>query len=166
MTETLPHRFEPLHIDRRRLLKTSAAITTASLAANLAPSETALVVSAQTVSTTSDTILNVSATTARRLAEIERRNELRRQAKLPTLPIAKTLRLMKEEDDNQKFSEAFGSFASKHRQAVWYEVLKTRREIEGPNWRPSFLEGMARQSEVFGILRQRFEAERTQIKRD
>ena len=39
--------------------------------------------------------LNVCAATARRLLEIARRNEIRREAKLPLLPIAKELRRMK-----------------------------------------------------------------------
>lgn len=107
--------------------------------------------------------LNVCANTSRRLLEIKRRNELRREVKLPLLELSKEWRRMKEQDDSQKFSDAFGSFAAKHRQAVWNHVLKTRREIEGPNWRPSFLEGMARQGEVFRILRERFQEERRKL---
>jgi hypothetical protein len=95
-----------------------------------------------------------------RLAEIGRRNELRREAKLPLLPIAKELRRMKETEDSQTFSEAFGAFAAKHRQAVWNEVLRSRRELEGLTWRPSWIEGLAYQGEVFRVLRDRFEAER------
>jgi hypothetical protein len=73
---------------------------------------------------------------------------------------------MKEQDDSQKLSEAFGSFAAKHRQGIWDEVLKPRREVEGPNWRPSFLEGMARQGKIFRMSRQRFEAEHVPTNRD
>jgi hypothetical protein len=66
---------------------------------------------------------------------------------------------MKEEDDSQKFSEAFGPFAAEHRQAVWAEVLKPRREALGdPNWKPKYWsEGVGYQSEVFRILRERFQ---------
>ena len=70
---------------------------------------------------------------------------------------------MKEQDDSQKFSEAFGQFAAKHRQAVWNEVLKSRRELEGPNWWPSWITGMGYQGEVFRILRERFEVDKKVI---
>jgi hypothetical protein len=70
------------------------------------------------------------------------------------------LRRIKETEDSERFSEAFGPFAAKHRDVVWDEVLKTRRETERPNWRPSWIEGMARQGEVYRILRERFEVER------
>jgi len=61
----------------------------------------------------------------------------------------------KNEDDRQKFSEAFEPFAAKQRRAVWDQVLKTRREVEGSNWPPSWIEGMASQGEVARIgLRQ------------
>jgi hypothetical protein len=156
MAETNPKSSETLLIDRRHLLSTAVGITAAGIVPNVISSETEPVVSAQTASTASEPILKVCANTSRRLAEIERRNELRREAKLPLLPIAKELRRMKEEDDSQKFSEAFGQFAAKHRQAAWNQVLKTRRETEGPNWRPSCIEGMAYQGEVFRILRERF----------
>jgi hypothetical protein len=160
MAEELPYRSERFSIDRRRLLKTSVAITAVNFAPDLAPSETASVVSVQSVSTASEGILNVCATTARRIAEIRRRNETRREAKLDLLPIAKELRRMKEQDDSQKFSEAFGQFAAKHRQAVWNEVLKSRRELEGPNWWPSWITGMGYQGEVFRILREHLRRKR------
>jgi hypothetical protein len=47
--------------------------------------------------------LNVCAATARRLLEICRRNELRREAKLPLLPIAKELRRIKLQEDLEEF---------------------------------------------------------------
>jgi hypothetical protein len=160
MGEENPKHSERLRIDRRRLLKTSVAITAVNFAPNVALSESSLVVSAQPISTASEAILNVCATTARRLAEIRRRNETRREAKLDLLPIVKELRRMKEAEDSQKFSDAFGRFAAKHRQAVWDEVLQPRREVLGdPNWRPRyFSEGVGYQGEVFRILRQQFEA--------
>jgi hypothetical protein len=130
MAEELPNRSAQLPIDRRRLLKTSVAITAATLAPILGPSETApvVVVSTQTASTASEAILNVCATTARRIAEIRRRNETRREAKLDLLPIVKELRRMKETEDSQKFSDDFGRFAAKYSKSVWDEVLKPRRE--------------------------------------
>jgi hypothetical protein len=161
MAETNPNGSERLlKITRRDVLSSVAGTTAASLAPNLTPSETEPIVLTQTVSTASETILNVCATTSRRLLEIQRRNELRRESKLPTLPIAKTLRVMKETEDSEKFSEGFGLFAATNRQVVWDEVLKSRRESEGPNWRPNWIEGIAYQSEVFRILRERFRAER------
>jgi hypothetical protein len=163
MTRTFPNNSECLpKIDRRRLLKTSAAaITAANLSPDVIPSE-ATVVSAQTVSTASEAVLNVCATTARRIAEIRRRNETRREAKLDLLPIVKELRRMKEAEDSQKFSEAFGTFAAKYSKSVWDEVLKPRREALGdPNWKPKYWsEGVGYQSEVYRILRERFQEER------
>jgi hypothetical protein len=162
MAEELPHRSERLRIDRRKLLTTSAAaITAANLAPNVPLFEDPVAVSAKPTSTASEAVLNVCANTARRFTEIERRNELRQETKLPLLAVAKTLRQMKEQDDRQKFAEAFGPFAAKHRQAVWDEVLKARREMEGPKWRPSWIEGMAYQAEVFRILQERFREDRT-----
>jgi hypothetical protein len=78
------------------------------------------------------------------------------------LPIARELRRMKAQDDNQKFSEAFSPFAAKHSKAVWDEVLKPRLEALGDNnWKPKcWSEGVGYQSEVYRILRQRFEDER------
>jgi hypothetical protein len=116
--------------------------------------------------TNADKPLNVCATTARRLLEIERRNKLRREGKLPLLSVAKELRRMKEQDDSQKFSEAFRPFEAANRQAVWAEVLKSRREALGdPNWRPNWIAGTGYQNEVFRILRERFEAERQNYKK-
>jgi hypothetical protein len=159
---TLPKRSEPYPIDRRRLLKTSVAITAVNFAPDLALSKISLVVSAQSVSTASEGILNVCATTARRIAEIRRRNETRREAKLDLLPIVKELRRMKEAEDSQKFSDAFGTFAAKYSKSVWDEVLNPRREALGDlNWKPSWIGGMGLQGEVFRILRERFREGRT-----
>ena len=63
---------------------------------------------------------------------------------------------MKRAEDEAEFNR----FAASRRRAVWDQVLKTRRELEGdPNWRPSWIEGMAYQGEVDGILREKFRAE-------
>jgi hypothetical protein len=94
---------------------------------------------------------NVSAATARRLLEIARRNELRREAKLPLLSIAKELRNMKKQEE----LEAFERFQAVHAKAVWDEVLKSRREAEGPNWRPTWMEGVHYQAQVHKVLWER-----------
>jgi hypothetical protein len=61
---------------------------------------------------------------------------------------------MKNVDDAAEFEE----FADLHRQAVWEEVLAPVREARGePNWRPTrSMEGLAFQSRVSKILRERF----------
>jgi hypothetical protein len=93
---------------------------------------------------------NFCAATALRLLEIARRNEIRREAKLPLLPIAKELRLMKRQED----LEEFAGFQGARARAVWEEALKPRREAEGnPNWRPSWTEGVRYQTQVNKILR-------------
>lgn len=73
--------------------------------------------------------LNVSTATARRLLEIARRNEIRREANLPPLSIAKEMRLMKQQEDLKEFER----FAAVRGKAVLDQVLKARREAEGPN---------------------------------
>ncbi|MGB8628698.1 MAG: hypothetical protein WCD69_04810 [Xanthobacteraceae bacterium] len=140
MAEEFPYCSERLlKMDRRDLLSTAVGITAASIVPDITPSETASVVSVQSVATASEGILNVCATTARRVAEIRRRNETRREAKLDLLPIVKELRRMKETEDGQKFSDAFGRFAAKYSKSVWDEVLKPRREALGdPNWKPKY----------------------------
>ena len=101
--------------------------------------------------------MNVCAATARRLLEIARRNEIRQEAKLPLLPIAKELRRMKKQEELEEFER----FEATYGKVVWEEVLKPRREAEdNPNWRPSWMEGVRYQSEVYKILRQQFYAAR------
>jgi hypothetical protein len=100
---------------------------------------------------------NFCAATARRLMEIARRNEIRREAKLPLLSIPRELRRMKKQEDLEEFSR----FQAAYGEAVWEEVLKARREAEGnPNWRPSWMEGASYQTQVNKILRQKFYAAR------
>jgi len=69
----------------------------------------------------------VPLSTGRRLLEISRRNELRREAKLPLPPIAKKLRRMKEQEE----LEAFSRFEAANGRAVWDQVLKERRGSGG-----------------------------------
>jgi hypothetical protein len=125
----------PLSINRRRLLATGAAVATAAIALRADRVDAALADTVQLPALTPEVPpLNVCAATARRLLEIARRNELRREAKLPLLPIAKELRRMKRQEDLEEFER----FEVACGEAVWEEVLKARREAEGnPNWRPS-----------------------------
>jgi hypothetical protein len=165
MAEELPNPSEQLRIDRRKLLKTSVAITAVNFAPDLAPSETASVVSVQSVSTASEGILNICANTARRLLEIERRNELRRETKLPLLEVSKEWRRLKALDDARRCSEEFSQFEAIHREAVWAEVLQPRRKALGDqNWKPKYWsEGVGYQSEVYRILRERFRVDKKVI---
>jgi hypothetical protein len=100
---------------------------------------------------------NVCAATARRIAEIAKRNRIREEAGLPLLSIAKELRRMKTAEDQAKFE----AFAAVHGRAVWDELLAPeRKRRRQPDWRPtSFMEGLALQSQVSKILRERFIAQ-------
>ena len=104
--------------------------------------------------------LNVCAATARRLLDIARRNEIRREAGLPLLSTVKELRRMKQREDSELRRTEFERFKAEHRDVVWEEVLKPRRAAEGnPNWFPrNWAEGVGYQSEVYKILRERFAA--------
>ena len=147
----------PLSINRRRLMAAAAATVTATgvvPGVKLADAAAADVLEPLTPKAEPR---NFCAATARRLLDIARRNEIRREAKLPLLPIAKELRRMKKQEELEEFER----FEAAHAKAVWQEVLKPRREAEdNPNWRPSWMEGVRYQSEVYKILRQRFYAAR------
>ena len=150
----------PLRIDRRRLLTSAAAVTATGIVPGFEGADTA---AAPDFFRSSPLTLeaeppNFCAGTARRLLEIARRNELRQEAKLPLLPIAKELRRIKRQEELEEF-ERFEAVTGK---AVWQEVLKPRREAEGnPNWRPSWMEGVHYQSEVSKILWEQKAAART-----
>jgi hypothetical protein len=75
---------------------------------------------------------------------------------LPLLFDSKELRRMKQ----QATLEEFERFEAAYGKAAWEEVLKPRRETEGPNWRPSWMEGMCLQSQVHKILWAQFRASR------
>jgi hypothetical protein len=146
----------PLSINRRRLMTAAAAVTaTGSI---LTVVKRAAAAAAPDLFQYRPLTLEVEpgnfcAATARRLLEIARRNEIRREAKLPLLPIPKELRRMKRQEDLEEFER----FEAVYGKAVWDEVLKERREAEGnPNWRPSWMEGVSHQSEVYKILREQF----------
>ena len=98
---------------------------------------------------------------ARRLLEISRQNELRRQAELPLLSIPNELRRMKQQED----LEAFRKFEAANGREVWDQVLADRRQAEGnSNWRPNWMEGLHYQNRVHAALRARFEAKRESAK--
>jgi hypothetical protein len=123
----------PVNIDRRRLLVSAAALPAASIMPEIQCGEPLnLADAAQPLSPPSTLpALNVCAATARRLAEIARRNEIRREANLPLLSVARELRRMKE----QELQDEFSRFEAAHGKAVLEETLKRRREAEGsPNW--------------------------------
>jgi len=156
MAEQLPNPSEDLaNFSRRDLLGNAVAIGAASIVPSAAPSQPALIDPANILSKTSAPVLKFCAATTRRLLEIESRNELRREVKLPLLSVAKELRRIKQAEDEEKFSR----FATRHRVAVWNQVLKSRRE-KGANWKPSWMEGIGYQSEVYRLLRQQFRVER------
>jgi hypothetical protein len=149
----------PLRIDRRRLLTSAAAVTASGILPGVKRADAA---AAPDFFQSSPLTLeaeppNFCAATARRLTEIARRNELRREAKLPLLSIAKESRRMKEQEELEEFER----FEAQHRNEVWDQVLKPRREAEGnPNWRPSWTEVVRCQGEVYKILRGQFYATR------
>ena len=148
----------PLNIDRRRLLTSTAAVTATGIMPGVKRADAAGPDFFQSSQMTSEAApANVSAATARRLLEIARRNEIRREAKLPLLSIAKELRRMKKQEELEEFER----FEVAYGEAVWEQVLKARREAEGnPNWRPSWMEGVSYQTQVNKILREQFYAAR------
>jgi hypothetical protein len=147
---------EPVAIDRRSLL-TAAAIVAASAIPNVAPAEGVCEAIQSCILPPRVGSPEVCAATARRLLEIHRRNELRREAQLPVLPIAKELRRMKEQEE----LEAFRRFEAANGRAVWDQMLQARRQAEGNlNWRPNWMEGFHYQNQVHAALRARFGAKR------
>jgi hypothetical protein len=148
----------PLTMNRRQLLATVTAIPISGIL----PPQVAADALVPSIPTSEPSPLNVCAATARRIEEIIVRNRIRAEACLPLLSIPKELRRMKMVAD----VEAFEAFADNHRTAVWDEVLAVKREARGePNWHPSgWMQGLAFQSEVSRILRQRFEVSQRQVK--
>jgi len=149
----------PLSINRRRLLTSAAATVTAT---GILPGVKLADAAAADVRQSSQLTLkaeppNFCAATARRLLEIECRNEIGREANMPLLSIPKELRRMKRQEELEEFER----FEALHRNEVWDQVLKPRREAEGnPNWRPSWTEVVRCRGEVYKILRGQFYATR------
>jgi len=142
-------------IDRRRLLASAAAMTAAGAMPradrHTAASHKALP-PAPAVQTT-----KVRAAKGR-LADIVRRNIIRREAGLPLLLVAAEWRRIKRWEDRQARDEAFERFAAAHEKEIWGQVLKQRREKEqNPDWWPHTLfEGVDCQRQVRKILRDQF----------
>ena len=145
----------PLTMKRRQLLANAAVIPMSGI---LPAQVTADAVPVPSIPASEPSPLNVCPATARRIEEIAARNRIRAEACLPLLSISKELRRMKEAATAAKFE----AFANSHRAAVWDEVLAAKREAGcEPNWHPSgWMQGMAFQSEVSRILRQRFNRSR------
>jgi hypothetical protein len=148
----------PLSINRRRLMTAAAAVTASGVLPGVKRADAAAADVLQSSPLTLEPEpANFCAATARRLLEIARRNEIRRDANLPLLPIARELRRMKDQEDLEEFER----FVAGRRTAVLEEVLRPRREAEwNPHWRPSWMEGVSYQTQVNKILRLKFYAAR------
>jgi hypothetical protein len=147
-------------IDRRRLLTAAVATTAGSVFPKVATTEDVC----ESIACIPSPVIRspkLSAAMARRLLEISRRNELRRQAELPLLSIPNELRRMKQQEE----LEAFRKFEAANGREVWDQVLADRRQAEGnSNWRPNWMEGLHYQNRVHAALRARFEAKRESAK--
>jgi hypothetical protein len=145
-----------LSLDRRQLLTSVVAIAATAIVPSYEQIEAAN--PDELVSAAEIPAWNVCAVTARRIAEITKRNRIREDAGLPLLSIAKELRRMKTAEDQVEFE----AFAAVHQRAVWDEVLLPECKRRGqPNWRPSsFMEGLAFQSQVNKVLHEQFKVAR------
>jgi hypothetical protein len=130
----------PLSINRRRLLATGAAAATAAISLRADRVDAALADTVQLPALTPEVPpLTVCAATARRLLEIARRNEIRREAGLPLLSTVKELRRMKEHEDGELRRIEFEQIDAQYQKEVWDAVLRPRREADGnPNWFTSY----------------------------
>ena len=148
----------PLNINRRSLLVSAAALTTASIGPGVESAEATIYDSVQSSAVPPEVqASNVSAATARRVLEIAQRNAIRREANLPLLSVVKELQQMKEREELEEFSR----FEAVHGSAVWEEILKRCREANrNANWRPNFMEGMSLQNQARSALWEQFLAAR------
>jgi hypothetical protein len=156
MAETNPNPSERLlKIDRRDLLSTAVGITAAGIVPNVKSCEVGPVVSAQTLSAPPEPILKVSATTARRLAEIESRNELRRQAGLPLVSVVQEWRRLKTIESAQDFANFVERFRSRMQEKV---LARIRRRQGDAQWKPQgAFQGMAFQNDVSARMKRLYE---------
>jgi len=91
-----------------------------------------------------------TASGVRDLLEISRRNELRREAGLPLLEIAKEWRRLKQAESNAELDR----YEAVHGLEVFEQVLK-----EAGGWlQPRFIFGMLLQNKVRRILREQLRA--------
>jgi hypothetical protein len=134
-----------LSLDRRQLLTSAAVIAATGIVPSYEQVEAAN--PAELGSAAEAPAWNVCAATARRIAEIAKRNRIREEARLPLLSIARELRRMKKAEEEAEFE----AFAAVQGEAVLDEVLSPERERRGqPAWKPSsFMEGLAFQSQVY-----------------
>jgi hypothetical protein len=147
----------PLSINRRRLMTAAATVTATGILPGVKLADAAAAHVLQSPPLTLEVEPgSFSAATARRLFEIALRNELRQEARLPLLSIPKELRRMKKQEQLEEFER----FEAVHGKAVWEEVLKPRRESEGPNWRPNWMEAVSYQNNAYKILWEQFCAAR------
>jgi hypothetical protein len=93
----------------------------------------------------------ILAANLQRLSEIVRAESDSSRSRTPLLAVTAELKRMKRRDEQQ----ALERYAAEHRAAVWDEVLKTRREVAGPNWRPSWADGVGYQADIHRIIRRR-----------
>ncbi len=148
MAEEFPNSPEhPPSIDRRRFLTSAALATTASVVPIVKPAETALAETSHPLPPPSEVpVLNVSAVTVSRLAEIIERNNLRKEVGLPLLSIPKELRRIKTAEAYAKFAK----FSEIFRKRVQEKMLaRIRHRIGDPNWKPNgMMAGMGFEYEV------------------
>ena len=110
----------PLSFNRRRLLTSAAATVTAT--GLLLGAKGADAVGLDFLQSSQLTLpaepSNFCSATARRLVDIARRNELRREANLPLLSVAKELRWMNKQEELEEFTR----FEAAYSKAMWDEV--------------------------------------------
>jgi len=151
-------------INRRSLITAAAAATAAGIVPIAGPGNANLVRIVEALAPPSFMpeygLRHMCAATARRIREIERRNEVRREAGRPILTIPKELRRMWRQAELQ----AFERFEAANGAAVWKQVLKPRQEAAAnPNWRPTWMEAVHYQREVSKILREQFRVARRSL---
>ncbi len=153
MAEEFPN--APEHrpsIDRRRFLTSAALATTASVVPVAKPTETTLAETVQPLSPATEVpVLNVSAVTASRLAEIIEHNNLRKEVGRPLLSIPQELRRIKTAEGYARFA----TFSEAFRKRVQEKMLaRFRRRRGNPNWKPNgIMSGMGFEYEVSRELR-------------
>ena len=125
----------PLTIDRRRLLASAVAVRVASIMPGSGPADTApaAVIQSSAMAMEAEPA-NFCAATARRIAEIARRNRLRNEFGLPLLSVAAELRRMKTAADTEKVKR----FRMVLREPVFQKMLaRARRQWGDPAWTPN-----------------------------
>ncbi len=154
---SIPNRSEHLpSLDRRRFLTSAALATTASITTVVNPAETTLAEMSQPLPQHPEVpILNVSAVTASRIADITERNNLRKEVGLPLLSIPKEFRRIKTAEAYARFVNFSEVFRSRVQEKM---LARFRRRTGDPNWKPAgMMAGMAFESEVNREVRKLYE---------